>query len=41
MSEMAKLWAELVQNGIKTIDQVPKKLLEKVQTIINDSDNEE
>ena len=35
MSSMAKVYAILVRQGEKTIDQVPEKLMEEVQQILN------
>lgn len=32
---MAKIYANLIRNGIKTIDDVPKRLKEAVQAILN------
>lgn len=38
-SSIAKLWAKQIKNGNKTIDDVPKKLREEVQRIL-DEENE-
>lgn len=38
MHEIARLWAELIQNGIKTIEQVPKRLIEEVQNILSEAE---
>ena len=35
MSSMAKIYAVLVRKGEKTIDQIPEKLMEEVQQILN------
>lgn len=32
---MAKIYANLIRNGIKTIDDVPKRLKEAVQAILD------
>lgn len=32
---MAKIYAELIRKGKKTIDDVPEKLREEVQSILN------
>lgn len=39
MSYMAKVYAELVRKGEKTLDQVPEKLMVEVQRIL-DQENE-
>ena len=36
---MAKVYADLIKKGIKTIDDVPDKLKDEVQTIL-DGDND-
>lgn len=35
MSYMAKIYADLVRKGEKTIDQVPEKLMVEVQQLLN------
>jgi len=35
---MAKIYADLIKKGLKTIDNVPEKLKAEVQTLL-DSDN--
>jgi hypothetical protein len=32
---MAKVYADLVRKGVKTIDQVPESIREKVEAILN------
>lgn len=36
---MAKIYASLIQKGLKTIEQVPDKIKDEVQAIL-DSENE-
>lgn len=36
---MAKIYANLIQKGLKTIEQVPDKIKDEVQAIL-DSENE-
>ncbi|WP_281419022.1 CD1375 family protein [Enterococcus alishanensis] len=36
---MAKIYARLIQKGLKTIEQVPEKIKDEVQAIL-DSENE-
>lgn len=36
---MAKIYAELIRKGIKTIDEVPEKLRTAVQEILDGGDN--
>lgn len=33
---MAKIYAELIRKGLKTIDDVPEKLKEEVQAILEE-----
>lgn len=33
---MAKIYAELIRKGLKTIDDVPEKIRAQVQEILND-----
>ena len=33
---MAKIYAELIRKGVKTIDDVPERLREEVQRILDD-----
>ena len=33
---MAKIWFRLIQKGLKTIEDVPKKLKEDVQALLNE-----
>jgi hypothetical protein len=35
---MAKIYAELIRKGLKTIDDVPEKLKAAVQTILDGDD---
>lgn len=35
---MAKIYAELIRKGVKTIDDVPEKLKEAVQAILDGDD---
>lgn len=35
MSHVAKVYADLVRRGVKTIDQVPEKLMAEVQRLLN------
>ncbi len=37
---MAKVYANLIKNGIKTIDDVPAKLREAVQALLDAEDGE-
>ena len=32
---MARVYADLIRKGIKTLDQVPAKIKEEVRTLIN------
>ena len=32
---MAKIYADLIRKGLKTIDQVPEQILEEVQAILD------
>lgn len=32
---MAKIYADLIQKGLKTIDQVPEQIREEVQAILD------
>ena len=41
MSEIIKLWVELIQNGIKTVEQTPKKLRKDVEKILKETKNKE
>lgn len=36
---MAKIYAELIRKGIKTIDDVPERLREEVQRILDEDIN--
>lgn len=36
---MAKIYAELIKKGLKTIEEVPEKLRKKVQKILEEGDN--
>ena len=38
MGNMAKIYADLIRKGIKTIDDVPDKLKDAVQKILNGDD---
>ena len=35
---MAKVYADLIKKGIKTIDQVPERLREEVKKILDNAD---
>jgi len=37
---MAKVYADLIRKGLKTIDDVPEKLRAEVQTILDDYNRE-
>lgn len=34
---MARVYADLIRKGLKTIDDVPDKLKEEVQTLLNNA----
>lgn len=36
---MAKIYAELIKKGLKTIEEVPEKLRKKVQKILEEGDD--
>jgi hypothetical protein len=36
---MAKIYAELIKKGIKTLEEVPEKLRKRVQEILEEGDN--
>lgn len=36
---MAKIYAELIKKGLKTLEEVPEKLRKKVQKILEEGDN--
>lgn len=36
---MAKIYAELIKKGLKTLEEVPEKLRKKVQKILEKGDN--
>ena len=36
---MAKIYAELIKKGLKTLEEVPEKLKKKVQEILEEGDN--
>ncbi len=36
---MAAIYARLIKQGLKTIDDVPENLREKVQELLDDSDS--
>ena len=36
---MAKIYAELIKKGLKTIEEVPEKLRKKVKEILEEGDN--
>lgn len=37
---MAKVYADLIRKGLKTIDDVPEKLMEEVQRILDADSND-
>jgi len=37
--QMAKIYAELIRKGIKTLDDVPKKLRDAVAALLAESEN--
>lgn len=36
---MAKVYADLIRKGLKTIDDVPEKLKAEVQALLDEGDN--
>ena len=36
---MARIYAELIKKGLKTLEEVPEKLRKKVQKILEEGDN--
>jgi len=35
---MAKVYADLIRKGLKTLDQVPEKIREEVRALIHDNE---